>query len=210
MLRCSWGRDSEGPDNGSRMTVDNLALPRGVSPDEARVRLDLLRNMEKPFLSQRPGAAADGHLSAYEKATRLMSAAAAQAFSFDDEPAAVQEKYGRSPFGQGCLLARRLIERHVPFVEVSLNGWDTHQDNFAGVRGLCGVLDKAWSSLMQDLHERGLLESTLVVWMGEFGRTPVINPRQGRDHYPKAWSGGFGRRRNSRRQNRRPHERPTG
>ncbi len=182
------GRDSDGADDGSRLAVENLALPRGVSSDEARARLELLHKMERSFLTQRPGAAADGHLSAYSKATHLMSPAAAQAFSFDDEPADVQERYGRSQFGQGCLLARRLIERRVPFVEVSLGGWDTHEDNFARVRGLCGNLDKAWSSLMQDLHDRGLLESTLVVWMGEFGRTPVINPRQGRDHYPKAWS----------------------
>lgn len=192
------GRDTEGADDGSRLAVDNLALPRGVTTDEARARLELLQKMERSFLTQRPGAAADGHLSAYAKAARLMSPAAAQAFSFNDEPADVQERYGRSQFGQGCLLARRLIERRVPFVEVTLGGWDTHQDNFSSVRGLCGVLDKAWSSLMHDLHERGLLESTLVVWMGEFGRTPVINPRQGRDHYPKAWSvvlGGAGIRR---------------
>jgi uncharacterized protein (DUF1501 family) len=117
-----------------------------------------------------------------------MSASAAKAFSFDDEPAAVQERYGRSQFGQGCLLARRLIERNVPFVEVSLGGWDTHEDNFSRVKGLCGTLDLGWSALMQDLHDRGLFDSTLVVWMGEFGRTPTINPRQGRDHYPKAWS----------------------
>jgi uncharacterized protein (DUF1501 family) len=81
-----------------------------------------------------------------------------------------------------------MLERHVPFVEVSLSGWDTHEDNFNRVRDLSTVLDKAWSALMQDLHERRLLDSTLVVWMGEFGRTPGINPQQGRDHYPKAWS----------------------
>jgi uncharacterized protein (DUF1501 family) len=80
------------------------------------------------------------------------------------------------------------VERNVPFVEVSLGGWDTHEANFPRVQSLCGALDTAWSALMQDLSERGLLETTLVVWMGEFGRTPVINPRQGRDHYPKAWS----------------------
>jgi uncharacterized protein (DUF1501 family) len=121
-----------------------------------------------------------------------MSPAAAKTFSLEDEPAEIQERYGRSQFGQGCLLARRLIERRVPFVEVSLGGWDTHDDNFTRVQSLCGVLDKAWSALMHDLHERGLLDSTLVVWMGEFGRTPAINPRQGRDHYPKAWSVALG------------------
>jgi len=76
----------------------------------------------------------------------------------------------------------------VPFVEVTLGGWDTHQDNFASVKRLSGVLDPAWATLMEDLADRGLLNSTLVVWMGEFGRTPGINPREGRDHYPTAWS----------------------
>src|SRR6185295_6798043 len=94
----------------------------------------------------------------------------------------------RGRFGQSCLLARRLIERGVPFVEVTLGGWDTHDNNFNAVRNLCDTLDPAWSTLMRDLRDRGLLDSTLVVWMGEFGRTPIINPRQGRDHYPAAWS----------------------
>jgi uncharacterized protein (DUF1501 family) len=188
------GRDTDGAEEGimaaprSKLTVENLSLPAGVSTELARERLELLRKMEQPFLSTRPGAAADGHLAAYEKAARLMSPSAAKAFVLEDEPAAIHERYGRSQFGQGCLLARRLLERSVRFVEVSLGGWDTHDDNFTRVRNLCGTLDQGWSALMQDLHERGLLESTLVVWMGEFGRTPGINPRQGRDHYPQAWS----------------------
>jgi uncharacterized protein (DUF1501 family) len=92
-------------------------------------------------------------------------------------------------------LARRLVERGVAFVEVTLAGtpnnvigWDTHGDNFTQVRALSEILDPAWSTLMKDLRERGLLESTMVVWMGEFGRTPKINPQNGRDHFPAAWS----------------------
>jgi uncharacterized protein (DUF1501 family) len=92
-------------------------------------------------------------------------------------------------------LARRLVERGVPFVEVSLGrvegafaGWDTHARNFTSLKSLCGVLDPAWSMLLRDLDERGLLKTTTVVWMGEFGRTPRINPQSGRDHYPNAWS----------------------
>jgi hypothetical protein len=107
----------------------------------------------------------------------------------------VRDGYGRNLFGQGCLLARRLVERGVPFVEVSLgysnevpNGWDTHQDNFESVRKLCGVLDPAWAMLMSDLEQRGLLDSTLIVWMGEFGRMPKITQDKGRDHFPNAWS----------------------
>jgi hypothetical protein len=182
------GREREGADEGEPLTVENLSLPSGVSSDEARARLELLHRTEEAFLSRRAGLAANEHRNAYEKASRLMSRSAAKVFDLAEESAAVRERYGRSQFGQGCLLARRMIERHVPFVEVSLSGWDTHEDNFNRVRDLSTVLDKAWSSLMQDLHERRLLDSTLVVWMGEFGRTPGINPQQGRDHYPKAWS----------------------
>lgn len=182
------GRDADDRMDGTPLTVENLTAAKGVSPEQARQRRDLLQAVQRPFLDVRPGTASDSHLSAYLKAERLMSPSAAKAFSLEEEPAEIQDRYGRTQFGQGCLLARRLIERHVPFVEVSLGGWDTHEANFPRVQNLCSVLDKAWSSLMQDLSERGLLDSTLVVWMGEFGRTPAINPREGRDHYPKAWS----------------------
>jgi uncharacterized protein (DUF1501 family) len=117
-----------------------------------------------------------------------MSESAMQAFDLSRESPQLRDAYGRNVFGQGCLLARRLVERGVPFVEVSLGGWDTHDDNFNAVRARCNTLDPAWATLLRDLDDRGLLASTLIVWMGEFGRTPVINPRQGRDHYPSAWS----------------------
>ncbi|MBW3597118.1 MAG: DUF1501 domain-containing protein, partial [Planctomycetes bacterium] len=102
--------------------------------------------------------------------------------------------YGRGRFGQGCLMARRLIERGVPFVEVSLGfesgnlGWDTHQNNFAAVRNLSAQLDAGWGTLMTELKDRGLLDSTTILWIGEFGRTPKINDNAGRDHFPAAWS----------------------
>jgi uncharacterized protein (DUF1501 family) len=125
---------------------------------------------------------------AYERAVRLMNTSAAKAFNLEEEPAALRDAYGRNLFGQGCLLARRLVERGVPFVEVTLGGWDTHGDNFNQVQRLSGILDPAWGTLMEDLKEHGLLDSTLIVWMGEFGRTPQINGGRGRDHYPNAWS----------------------
>ena len=107
----------------------------------------------------------------------------------------LRDRYGRNLFGQGCLLACRLVERGVPFVEVTLNNapgtpnaWDTHGQNFEQVKKLCEVLDPAWATLLEDLEQRGLLDTTLVVWMGEFGRTPRINRQQGRDHFPDAWS----------------------
>jgi uncharacterized protein (DUF1501 family) len=112
----------------------------------------------------------------------------ARAFDLSDEKPALRDEYGRNLFGQGCLLARRLVERGVPFVEVTLDGWDTHLNNFDGVRNLCGVLDPAWSALMEDLKERGLLDTTTIVWAGEFGRTPKINPQRGRDHHSRAFS----------------------
>jgi uncharacterized protein (DUF1501 family) len=150
--------------------------------------LDLLRDLEAEFLPTRPGPGPASHVTAYDRAVRFRREAAARAFDLSTEPAALRDRYGRSLFGQGCLLARRLVERGVPFVEVTLGGWDTHDNNFEQVRSLCEVLDPAWAALLEDLGDRGLLDTTLVVWMGEFGRTPGINPRNGRDHYPAAWS----------------------
>src|SRR5439155_3753687 len=98
------------------------------------------------------------------------------------------DKYGRNLFGQGCLLARRLVERGVPFIEVNLSNWDTHGNNFDLVKTLCGTLDSGWAALMGDLKDRGLLDTTTIVWMGEFGRTPKINGQNGRDHWANSWS----------------------
>ncbi len=117
-----------------------------------------------------------------------MEPAAAAAFDLDEEQDDLRDTYGRNIFGQGCLMARRLVERGVPFVEVSLGGWDTHQNNFERVKGLSGTLDGAFAALLGDLSDRGLLDSTVIVCMGEFGRTPKINGGSGRDHYPVAWS----------------------
>ena len=124
-----------------------------------------------------------------------MRSQAASAFALDEEPAEIRDAYGRNRFGQGCLLARRLVERGVPFVEVTLNGvdqqqigWDTHAENFDRVKQLSQVLDPAWGTLIGDLKQRGLLDDTLIVWMGEFGRTPAINQSTGRDHFPQAWT----------------------
>jgi uncharacterized protein (DUF1501 family) len=156
----------------------------------------LLGDMEREFAANRPGLATDSHREAYKQAVRMMRSSAVEAFDLEQEPAAVREKYGRSRFGQACLLARRLVEQGVPFVEISLSGvdgqqavaWDTHSNNFATLQTLCGALDPAWATLVEDLHQRGLLDSTLITWMGEFGRTPRINGAAGRDHFPNAWT----------------------
>jgi hypothetical protein len=173
--------------SGDTLRVEDLEAS-WVSGERSRERLGLLRELEAGFIASRPGAGTAGHVTAYDRAVRLQRAAAAQAFDLSAERPSLRDRYGRSLFGQGCLLARRLVERGVPFVEVTLGGWDTHDNNFEQVKSLCGILDSAWATLMTDLQDRGLLDSTLVVWMGEFGRTPGINPRNGRDHYPGAWS----------------------
>jgi hypothetical protein len=122
------------------------------------------------------------------RATAMMRSSDAKAFAIDDEPEAVKAAYGDTAFGRGCLTARRLIEKGVPFVEVTLDGWDTHQDNFDRTAKLMGALDPAASTLLKELEDRHLLDSTLVVCMGDFGRTPDINGNDGRDHFPQAWS----------------------
>jgi uncharacterized protein (DUF1501 family) len=128
------------------------------------------------------------HQKLYQKASRMILSSQMKAFDLDQEPAAVREAYGDSQFGLGCLLARRLVESGVPSIEVTLGGWDTHQDNFPRVKSLAGQVDQPLAYLLTDLKQRGLLDSTLVVWMGEFGRTPKVNPRAGRDHYPRAFN----------------------
>jgi Protein of unknown function (DUF1501) len=179
-----------------QLKVPNLATPAGIEPPQATARLELLADLERDFAKTHPAHAPQSHVAAYRQADRLMRSAATAAFELGGEPAYLRDAYGRNTFGQGCLLARRLIERGVPFVEVSLNGvqnsnafgWDTHQNNFDALKSMLPVLDNGWSSLLEDLKLRGLLDSTLVVWMGEFGRTPKINTNQGRDHFPTAWS----------------------
>jgi hypothetical protein len=177
--------------SGGALKVEDLKAP-SIPAERSRERLELLREMEAPFLTSRPGAGTASHVTAYDRAVRLGRESAARAFDLSGETGALRDRYGRSLFGQGCLLARRLVERGVPFVEVTLGGWDTHDNNFEQVKSLCDVLDPAWATLLDDLGDHGLLERTLVVWMGEFGRTPGINPRNGRDHYPAAWSAVLG------------------
>jgi len=110
------------------------------------------------------------------------------AFKIADEPTAVREKYGDNGFGNGCLMARRLVETGVPFVEVSLGGWDNHQGIFPTLRDKLPEMDQAMGALVEDLDERGLLQDTVIIWMGEFSRTPNINGGAGRDHWDRSWS----------------------
>jgi hypothetical protein len=188
------GGNNDGRDFEQFLKVADMDRPTEVSAEHHDARIDLLEGLEKNFLNGRPDVPGQSHFSAYERAVRMMKSQAARAFKLEEEPDRVRDKYGRNLFGQGCLLARRLVERGVPFVEVTLGptaqapgGWDTHQNNFQQVKALGNILDPAWSSLMDDLEQRGLLETTMIVWMGEFGRTPRIRDT-GRDHFPNAWS----------------------
>jgi uncharacterized protein (DUF1501 family) len=124
----------------------------------------------------------------YDDAVKLMRSKDLAAFDLTAEPEAIKERYGKNPFGQGCLLARRLLEHGVSFVEVNMGGWDTHNSNFVNVPEKAGVLDAALSTLLGDLERRGLLDDTLVVLATEFGRTPEINTNEGRDHHPQAFT----------------------
>ncbi len=188
-----------GPQNNNydqALKVQDLDLPGEVSTLRASARVKLLDEMEDDFLAEHTDAAALSHRTAYQRAVTMMRSEASRAFNLDGEPKQLRDAYGRNLFGQGCLLARRLVERGVPFVEVALSnipglgglGWDTHQNNYENVKKLCAVLDPAWGTLMDDLKTRGLLDTTLIVWMGEFGRTPRINGAQGRDHWANSWS----------------------
>ena len=190
--------------------LDHIA-PLGARPEFDR-QVDLARQFDVAFHERYKSGAGEAHRSALDRAVRLMTSEQKKAFDLSLEPAEVHEAYGRpaagkggppkpgagektgggppGSFGQGCLMARRLVEAGVPFVEVVMGdgaGWDTHRDNFPRVRSLSRECDVAMSALVEDLQRRGLLDTTLVVWMGEFGRTPQ-STGGGRNHWSKAWS----------------------
>jgi uncharacterized protein (DUF1501 family) len=181
----------------AELRVDDMAP--SVVRQQFAGRVDLWRTFEARFVANHRGASPVAHQTVYERALKLMDSSAAAAFDLSQEPTAVRDAYGRGRFGQGCLMARRLIESGVSFVEVTLGslnentfGWDTHINNFAAVKNLSAELDAGWGTLMRELAERGLLESTTILWIGEFGRTPTINMQGGRDHFPAAWTCVFG------------------
>lgn len=167
-------------------------LPRNTVPttDIARYnrRLGLLEGLESASTRGASDPEIADHQKLYRKASRMILSPSMAAFDLEKEPPTVRDAYGQGQFAAGCMMARRLVESGVTFVEVQLNGWDTHNDNFNDCKRLCGQVDQPFAALIQDLKQRGLYDSTLVVWMGEFGRTPKINPRAGRDHYPKAFN----------------------
>jgi hypothetical protein len=151
-------------------------------------RFALLEAMEQQFIDQRRGMAAIDHAKVLGKTRMLLTSQQMAAFKVESEPTEVKERYGNSGFGRGCLMARRLVEAGVPFIEVDMGGWDLHQNCFTSLDTKLPELDTAMSALVEDLEQRGLLANTVVIWMGEFGRTPRINGDAGRDHFARAWS----------------------
>lgn len=160
----------------------------GVAPARFDRRSAALAALEARFEAETRSAAVTERRAIFAQAVKMMRSPAAAAFDASNEPAASREAYGDTAFGRGCLTARRLVEAGVRFVEVTLDGWDTHDTNFDRTKSLMGALDPAMSALVNDLADRKMLDRTLVVWMGEFGRSPQINGRDGRDHHPAAWS----------------------
>ena len=186
----------------SNGNVRNLEM--GIDPARMSQRLEMLATIEKKFIGEKRGGVAEDHSKVLEKTVRLMTSKQMEAFKVMQEPKEVQEKYGigergASGFARGCLMARRLVEAGVPFVEVDLGGWDNHEDIFPTLADRkLPELDRAMSGLVADLADRGLLDDTAIIWMGEFSRTPNINGNGGRDHWARSWSvvvggGGFKR-----------------
>jgi hypothetical protein len=186
------GGDPAKPD----FRVRDLDAFPGVTADRLRRRRELLTEYDRTQAELEMVSPAD---PTFEQAYRLAtSPAARRAFDLSEEKPAVRARYGPRTLGQSCLLARRLVERGVPFVSVLNTGWDTHdglvlqlRDGYSGARvgvGLVPTFDLAFSALVSDLHDRGLLDQTLVIAMGEFGRTPKLNSRGGRDHWPRVFS----------------------
>ena len=172
--------------------IANITSPESVSEARLQRRLEALRGFDDRFAAGIRQPLAQGHSRFTEKALRVMRGPGLAAFDISTESAETLALYGAAAedayFPRACLAARRLVEHGVRFVEVVLDGWDTHGDNFNQVQALCGQLDPALAGLVADLSIRGLLDQTLVLCMGEFGRTPTINGDNGRDHWSDAFS----------------------
>ena len=167
-------------------------MPKNAKPlstvERYRRRLDLLDSFQSSFAARAGAQVVADHRKLTDRAAEMILSPSMKAFDLEQEPRKLREAYGAGNFASGCQMARRLVEHGVTFVEVVSNGWDTHQDVFSRTVGLTGQIDQPMAMLVRDLKERGMLDKTLVVWMGEFGRTPRVNPSAGRDHYPRAFS----------------------
>lgn len=168
--------------------LQNSTMTRGMTQERFDFNRALAQKLDAPFVQRYDQKNVRAYTDMYEDAVKLMRSQDLAAFDLSAESDAIKTRYGRNSFGQGCLLARRLLEHGVSFVEVSMTGWDTHNSNFVNVPEKAGILDAAYSTLLDDLDRRGLLDDTLVVLATEFGRTPEINTNEGRDHHPQAFT----------------------
>lgn len=192
---------SVGPTNGAGfLGVDyepfNVSNP-GNTPNNVAAtvpnkryqkRLGLLGRLDSEFAGRGGEVVVKNHSKVYNKASSLVLSPQTKVFDFSEEPASLRDKYGDNTFGKGCLLARRLVEAGSTFIEVRSGGWDNHANISEVITPISQQVDTGMAALISDLKARGMLERTLVVWMGEFGRTPKINARGGRDHYPRVFS----------------------
>lgn len=178
--------------NASDFRVPNLGLSAGMTAERLGQRQSLLDQFDGQCVGILNDMVRDMDINRSKALSLVMSREASEAFDLARESDAVRDRYGRHSWGQSHLLARRLVEAGVPFVS-TVNGrsiiWDTHQDNFNRLKNnLVPPMERAYVALLDDLQERGLLDSTLVVWMGDFGRTPIINKEAGRDHWPQCYT----------------------
>jgi hypothetical protein len=178
-----------GNPNKKTFSVQDLTLPAGVSNEEVSARKELLAKLDRRFREAENSPLLDSMNEFYQKAYDLISSAAArEAFAIQKETDKLRDAYGRTGVGQGCLLARRLIESGVRLAAVYHGGYDTHTDHEKATKPLLTEFDQAFPVLLDDLDQRGLLSNTLVLVIGDFGRTPKVNFSGGRDHWPRAFS----------------------
>jgi hypothetical protein len=170
--------------NNPEAGLQNVRPQKGVTDDRFELRRDIASVMDGEFRQKFPTRGVSAYTEMYDNAVKLMRSEDLAAFDLTRESAETRNAYGKDTFGQGCLLARRLVEHGVRFIEVAFGSWDTHVANFINTPRLCDTLDTALAALISDLESRGMLEETLIVLTSEFGRTPKINQNQGRDHYP--------------------------
>jgi len=169
--------------------IQNAELA-GMDQQRLGQRLEILGTIEDSFIQSKRGDVGQAHRDVYQKAVNLMTSSQMEAFRVNRESPAVRSQYGDTPFGNSLIMARRLVETGVPFIEVrNPNGWDLHQNVFTALRNQnLPMLDSGISGLVADLKDRGMYDDTVVVCMGEFGRTPRINANVGRDHWAASWS----------------------
>ena len=189
-----------GDPNSNTVRVEGLVAPGGVTDERLQQRRTLLQSVDSLAREMEKNKKLDAMDSFRQRSYGILLGDAKKAFEMSEEKPATRERYGRNAFGQSCLLARRLVERGVPFITINSGGWDTHRDNFGRMKVLLPPMDQGFSALLEDMAQRGLLASTIVTWYGEFGRTPKIDYKPpwdgGRHHYGNAQSvvvagGGF-------------------